>query len=51
MTNNNKKGNKNKNQAIFFLPSLHIKFKIHVQNNTYKNLNKNTNIVLVTTQE
>jgi hypothetical protein len=43
--NINIKGNNNKNQEIPGKPALQIKFKIHVQNKTYKSLIANiTNI-------
>ena len=49
-TNINKNGNNTKNQAIFFAPALHIKFKIQVQNSIYINLIKKINVVLGTEQ-
>jgi len=43
-------GKRTSNHEIVLWPSLQIKFKIHVQNNTYISLNVNTNTVLDTLQ-
>ena len=43
-------GSNTKNHAMAGVPDLHIKFNIHVQNNTYNIFTTNTSAVLGTLQ-
>ena len=49
--NANMKGNKTSNHDIVECPSLHIKLRIHVQNNMYINLAAKSSKVLGTLHE